>query len=576
MNRSEKTSWRILLVEDNALDVADAKAALLAGSGRRCHFSVTALAGEALKLCAEQPPYDCMVLDFELPDGDALDVLARLPHDDDGLPHLPVVILTGGGASGTSRGALRAGAQDYVGKAWLGPESLSWAVENAIERRKIAREVIAERLTIETQRQELLAAERAARKESERIALVKDEFLATLSHELRTPLAVIVGWTTILQRSPGNADVLRRGIDAIARNGTLQAQLIDALLDMSRIVSGKLQLDVDVVDIDLLVGAVADMLRPGADAKEVRLSVSLGDIGPRQVRGDAVRLQQVLTNLLGNALKFTPAGGDIAIATSLLPNGSVEVAVSDNGEGIAPQFIPFLFDRFSQANGKAARVHGGLGLGLSIVKQLVLLHGGVVSGSSPGPGLGSTFKVILPPAEGLALAAPQALPALDNAAAPPGQLLAAEVDLKGISVLLVDDHDDILELSRRLLADCGASVVAVTSAAAALRQLRRVVPDVLVSDISMPDMNGYDLITEVRTRMALSAQQLPAVAISAFARPQDQQRALGAGYQAYLVKPIRPHLLTRTVASLAHRSHASNAPNASNASNPAADRPDIA
>lgn len=569
MNRSEQTSWRILLVEDNALDVAEAKAALLAGSGRRCHFSVTALASEALRLCADDPAYDCMVLDFELPDGDALDVLARLPHDDDGLPHLPVVILTGGGASGTSRGALRAGAQDYVGKAWLGPESLSWAVENAIERRKIAREVIAERQTIETQRQELLAAERAARKESERIALVKDEFLATLSHELRTPLAVIVGWTTILQRSPGNADVLRRGIDAIARNGTLQAQLIDALLDMSRIISGKLQLDVDLIDIDLLVGAVADMLRPGADTKDVRLSVFLGNIAPRQVRGDAVRLQQVLTNLLGNALKFTPAGGAISIATSLLPNGSVEVAVSDNGEGIAPQFIPFLFDRFSQANGKAARVHGGLGLGLSIVKQLVLLHGGVVSGSSPGPGLGSTFKVILPPAEGLVADLPHAQPPLENALAPlalPGELPVAEVDLKGISVLLVDDHDDILELSRRLLADCGASVVAVTSAAAALRQLRRTVPDVLVSDISMPDMNGYDLITEVRNRMGLSAQQLPAVAISAFARPQDQQRALSAGYQAYLVKPIRPHLLTRTVASLARR--ASPGPAASTASTP--------
>lgn len=573
MNRSAQPAWRILLVEDNALDVAEAKAALLAGSGRRCHFSVTALASEALRLCTQEPAYDCMVLDFELPDGDALDVLARLPHDDDGLPHLPVVILTGGGASGTSRGALRAGAQDYVGKAWLGPESLSWAVENAIERRKIAREVIAERQTIETQRQELLAAERAARKESERIALVKDEFLATLSHELRTPLAVIVGWTTILQRSPGNADVLRRGIDAIARNGTLQAQLIDALLDMSRIISGKLQLDVDLIDIDLLVGAVADMLRPGCDTKDVHLSVALGHIAPRQVRGDAVRLQQVLTNLLGNALKFTPAGGAISIATSLLPNGSVEVAVSDNGEGIAPQFIPFLFDRFSQANGKAARVHGGLGLGLSIVKQLVLLHGGVVSGSSAGPGLGSTFKVILPPAEGLALDVldtAHAQPPLENALALPGELPVADVDLKGISVLLVDDHDDILELSRRLLADCGASVMAVTSAVAALRQLRRSVPDVLVSDISMPDMNGYDLITEVRNRMGLSAQQLPAVAISAFARPQDQQRALSAGYQAYLVKPIRPHLLTRTVASLARRSSPGTGPG------PAAGTPDNA
>ncbi len=560
MNIDLKRVWRILLVDDNALDRADAKAALLNGSNRRYSFGEACLVSEALALCAGPVAYDCMVLDFELSDGDALDVLARLPRGDGGAPHLPVVILTGSNGHDALRSGLRAGAQDYVGKAWLGPESLTWAVENAIERHNIANEVIAARRDIEVQRQHLLEAERAARNESERVALIKDEFLATLSHELRTPLAAIVGWASVLQRAPGNADVAKRGIDAIARNGALQARLIDDLLDMNRIVAGKLKMEVGPVDLNFLVAAAADMMSPAAKVKGVTIALALGQVAPDYAFGDPVRLQQVFANLMSNALKFTPAGGAITITTTVLAGGAVQIAVSDTGEGIDPRFLPFLFDRFSQADGRAARVHGGLGLGLSIVKQLVELHGGVACGTSPGVNQGATFTVVLPAAA--ALAPLQALaPALselieaDAFLEPVVRLLeddgVGEIDLSGISVLLVDDHADVLELSRRLLAECGAQVVTASSAALALARLHESCPHVLVSDISMPDMNGYDLMAEVRQRLSLDAGQLPAAAISAFTRPQDRQRALDAGFQAYVVKPILPHLLAQTVANLA-------------------------
>ena len=540
--------WRILLVDDNALDRADAKAALLGGHDRRYQFVEATSANEAMHLCASSAPFDCMILDFFLPDGDALDVLARLPCDADKIPHLPVVILTG--VAGTeSRASLRHGAQDFVGKAWLGRESLTWAVENAIERRKIAREVMAERHLMDNQRQYLFEAERTARLESERVALLKDEFLATLSHELRTPLAVIVGWAGVLQRAQDNPATVRRGVDAIARNAGLQAKLINDLLDMNRIVTGKLILDLQRVDLSALLDSAAEFLRPLAIEKGVEIRIDTHDGAPLELDGDPVRLQQIFANLLGNALKFTPGGGAITLTAQRRDDAQVAVTVHDNGEGIDASFLPQLFTRFSQENSKAARVHGGLGIGLSIVKQLTELHGGTVSGDSAGVGQGATFTVMLPlrPADGEhggvsgALADAQA----DTEAE---QLML--IDLHGVSVLLVDDNEDILELSRRVLEERGAAVVTVNSVVAALAQLSAVRPQVLVSDISMPKLNGYDLIRMVRNDMRLDEHMLPAVAMSAFARPLDQQRALQAGYQAYVIKPLQPHLLIRAVARL--------------------------
>jgi signal transduction histidine kinase len=541
--------WRILLVDDNALDRAEAKAALLGGHDRRYQFVEATSANEAMHLCASSAPFDCMILDFFLPDGDALDVLARLPCDADRIPHLPVVILTG--VAGTeSRASLRHGAQDFVGKAWLGRESLTWAVENAIERRKIAREVMAERHLMDNQRQYLFEAERTARLESERVALLKDEFLATLSHELRTPLAVIVGWAGVLQRGQDNPSTVRRGVDAIARNAGLQAKLINDLLDMNRIVTGKLILDLQRVDLSTLLDSAAEFLRPLAIEKGVEIRIDTHDGAPLELDGDPVRLQQIFANLLGNALKFTPGGGAITLTARRRDDAQVAVTVHDNGEGIDASFLPQLFTRFSQENSKAARVHGGLGIGLSIVKQLTELHGGTVSGDSAGVGQGATFTVMLPlrPADGEHGGVSGAL-ADAQAGTEAEQLML--IDLRGVSVLLVDDNEDILELSRRVLEERGAAVVTVNSVVAALAQLSAVRPQVLVSDISMPKLNGYDLIRTVRNDMRLDQYMLPAVAMSAFARPLDQQRALQAGYQAYVIKPLQPHLLIRAVARLA-------------------------
>lgn len=541
--------WRILLVDDNALDRADAKAALLGGHDRRYQFVEATSANEAMHLCASSAPFDCMLLDFYLPDGDALDVLARLPCDADKIPHLPVVILTGV-AGAASRASLRHGAQDFVGKAWLGRESLTWAVENAIERRKIAREVMAERQVMDSQRQYLFEAERTARLESERVALLKDEFLATLSHELRTPLAVIVGWAGVLQRAQDNPATVRRGIDAIARNAGLQAKLINDLLDMNRIVTGKLILDLQRVDLSALLDSAAEFLRPLAIEKGVDIRIDTHDGAPLELDGDPVRLQQIFANLLGNALKFTPGGGAITLTAQRRNDAQVAVTVRDNGEGIDARFLPQLFTRFSQENSKAARVHGGLGIGLSIVKQLTELHGGTVSGDSAGVGQGATFTVMLPlraidEAGTVAQAKAQAEAQTETEA---DQLML--IDLHGVSVLLVDDNEDILELSRRVLEERGAGVVTVSSVVAALAQLRTARPQVLVSDISMPKLSGYDLIRTVRNDMRLDEHMLPAVAMSAFARPVDQQRALQAGYQAYVIKPLQPHLLIRAVARL--------------------------
>jgi signal transduction histidine kinase len=539
--------WRILLVDDNALDRAEAKAALLGGHDRRYQFVEATSANEAMHLCASSAPFDCMLLDFFLPDGDALDVLARLPCDADKIPHLPVVILTGV-AGAESRASLRHGAQDFVGKAWLGRESLTWAVENAIERRKIAREVMAERQVMDSQRQYLFEAERTARLESERVALLKDEFLATLSHELRTPLAVIVGWASVLQRAQDNPATVKRGIDAIARNAGLQAKLINDLLDMNRIVTGKLILDLQQVDLSALLDSAAEFLRPLAIEKGVEIRIDTHDGAPLELDGDPVRLQQIFANLLGNALKFTPGGGAITLTAQRRNDGQVAVIVRDNGEGIDARFLPQLFTRFSQENSKAARVHGGLGIGLSIVKQLTELHGGVVSGDSAGVGQGATFTVVLP-LRAIDEAGGDVARTVTQAEAEADQLML--IDLRGVSVLLVDDNEDILELSRRVLEERGAGVVTVNSVEAALAQLGAARPQVLVSDISMPKLSGYDLIRTVRNDMRLDEHMLPAVAMSAFARPVDQQRALQAGYQAYLIKPLQPHLLIRAVARLA-------------------------
>ncbi len=416
---------------------------------------------------------------------------------------------------------------------------------------------VTDRHEVEERREQLLRAEQAARSEGERIALLKDEFLATLSHELRTPLSSIVGWANILKRADVDEETRRRGIDVIARNAQAQSNLIADLLDMNRFVSGKLRMNVERVDLNMIAAAAADSARPAAKAKGVTINLRLAGAIGLEVMGDAARLHQIAWNLLTNALKFTNAGGSIAVVTET--NGlQVALTVSDTGQGISPEFMPHLFDRFSQSDATATRLHGGLGLGLSIVKNLVELHAGTVRATSAGLGQGSSFTVLLPravqvPAPALVGPDPTVREQADGFAVSGRQMLDGQVDLHGVCVLLVDDHEDMLEVERRLLCECGATVTTADSAAQALLLMRSGRFDVLLSDLGMPGMDGYELIHEVRTALGLSAARMPAAAVTAGVRAEDRERALKAGYQVCIRKPVNAALLQDTVYDLASR-----------------------
>ena len=415
------------------------------------------------------------------------------------------------------------------------------AIDNARLYERVARSA--------EEREKLLEAERAARAHAERVSIVKDEFLATLSHELRTPLNAILGWTQILRAHVSADPESAEGLEVIERNTRVQTQLIEDLLDMSRIVSGKIRLDVQQVDLQDVIKAAVASVRHSADAKGLRLQIVLDPLaGP--VRGDPARLQQCFWNLLSNAIKFTPKGGKIQVTLERV-NSHLEACVIDDGEGIKPEFLPHLFERFRQADATTTRRHGGLGLGLSIVKHLVELHGGKVRAKSPGPGRGSTFCVELPlivvhPPED---EAPRRHPSALSLAAP----ALEHPSLDGITVLAVDDEPDGLNLVKRVLETCGARVVTATSARQALELVRRERPDMIVSDIGMPGEDGYDFIRKVRALPSDAGGRTPAAALTAFARAEDRTRALRAGYQSHVAKPVEAAELTAVVASLAAR-----------------------
>jgi signal transduction histidine kinase/ActR/RegA family two-component response regulator len=400
------------------------------------------------------------------------------------------------------------------------------------------------------EREQLLESERSARSDAERAGRIKDEFLATLSHELRTPLNAVLGWTRVLRKGRGLSDELLNGLTVIERNARSQAQIIGDLLDMSSIISGKVRLEVRQLDLAALIEATIDTVKPAADAKGIHLVVNL-EPDARAVHGDASRLQQVLWNLLANAVKFTPKGGQVAI--TLAQTGSqVEVAVVDNGEGIDPVFLPHIFERFRQADATSTRRHGGLGLGLSIVRQLVELHGGTVSAHSAGTGSGSTFLIRFP-VQGLQLDSgePTGLqPALDLSATPVEE--RRHVDLAGVKVLVVDDEPDSRALVERLLQDCQASVVTAASADEAMLALASEAPHLMVSDIGMPGTDGYALVRKVRA-LGDARAGIPAIAVTAYVRNEDKDLCARAGFQAHLCKPVDPMELQCTVERLARQ-----------------------
>jgi PAS domain S-box-containing protein len=398
------------------------------------------------------------------------------------------------------------------------------------------------------ERQLLLDAERAARSDAERAGVMKDEFLATLSHELRTPLNAIVGWAQVLHARSAENPQIAEGLAVIDRNARVQAQLIEDLLDMSRIISGKLRLDAQRVELQDVVDAAVDSVRHSADARGIRLDVVMDPV-PAVVLADPHRLQQCFWNLLSNAIKFTPKAGSVSVALSRV-DSHFEVRVADTGQGIEPEFVPYVFERFRQADASTTRRHGGLGLGLSIVKCLVELHGGSVHARSAGKGLGATFWIDLPP---LAVDSGRAgAPGRGSAVRAEASRLALPV-LRGVTVLAVDDENDARLLVKRILEDCGARVVTAESAAAGLVALQRERPDVLVSDIGMPGEDGYEFIRKVRQLPPELGGRTPAAALSAFAREQDRSRALRAGFQTHIAKPVEPSELMAVIASLVRR-----------------------
>ncbi len=397
------------------------------------------------------------------------------------------------------------------------------------------------------ERESVLSSERAARTEAEKASRMKDEFLATLSHELRTPLNAILGWTSILRGIPEDRLELEQGLEIIERNARAQSVIIDDLLDMSRIISGKINLEVQGIHLGDLIEAAVNTVRPGAAAREIALEVNV-DLALDTFCGDPNRLQQVFYNLLTNAIKFTPSSGAVTVALRQLA-GAVEVSISDSGMGIDPEFLPLVFDRFRQANATSTRKHGGLGLGLAIVKTLVELHGGQVRAESDGVGHGSTFVVTLPVGH---------KPSQAPIVAPVPAALAPSVPvewksiprLDGIHILVVDDEPDTLSMMRRLLQESGAEVRTADSAAAALALFEETPPDILVSDIGMPGENGYSLIRSVRALPVDQGGTVPAVAVTAYARAEDRKQAESAGFNQHITKPIEASRLVNILASL--------------------------
>jgi PAS domain S-box-containing protein len=412
--------------------------------------------------------------------------------------------------------------------------------------RCFTRDVTAARKAEDRQLQ-ILESERAARAEAERVSRMKDEFLATLSHELRTPLNAIFGWTQIIRQSPSKPEVVAEGIAVINRNVRAQTQLIQDLLDMSRIISGKVRLDIKQTDLSPVLDAAYAAVRPAADAKGIQIRKVIDPLaGP--VMADADRIQQVVWNLLTNAVKFSPIAGKIDLLLERV-NSHLEITVSDSGEGISPQFLPHVFERFRQADSSAARKHSGLGLGLSIVKQLVELHGGTVCAKSAGLGNGATFVVALPLAASKQSESIQSSPASIDI---PG-IDCSGIRLKGIKVLVVDDEADARELIGRLLRESDAEVIMAESTDEAVALLKSERPHVLVSDIGLPGKDGYQLIREIRALPAADGSGIPAIALTAFARSEDRKRAMRSGYQVHVSKPIESQELIVTIASLMAR-----------------------
>ncbi|MDT5122282.1 MAG: hypothetical protein QOC96_1764 [Acidobacteriota bacterium] len=404
---------------------------------------------------------------------------------------------------------------------------------------------IVERQRAEQERAEVLAREQAARKQAEEANRLKDEFLATVSHELRTPMTAIIGWTHLLRVGMLEPDDAERALETIERNARSQTQLIEDLLDISRIITGKLRLEVRQIELAGVIEAAVDVVRPAAAAKQIELQTAV-DPEAVLILADPDRLQQVVWNLLSNAIKFTPQGGRVTAQLERI-DSHAQITVSDTGEGISAEFLPFVFDRFRQADGSNTRAHGGLGLGLAIVRHLIELHGGTITADSRGLGRGAAFTVRLP----LMRADFEKRRRAELTVADQGAARMASPKLNGLRVLIVEDEADTRELFSMALKQHQAEVLAVASSAEALDALRQSEIDILISDIQMPEMDGYELIRKARAMEG--TKRIPAIALTGYTRAEDRMQSLLAGYQSHLSKPVEPTELIALVATLTGR-----------------------
>jgi len=520
---------------------------------------------EALKRVLEDN-FAVILLDVNMPDIDGLET-ANLIRQHKRTRHTPIIFITAYADEVQTTLGYRLGAVDYIFSPVV-PEVLRTKVRvfvelyqahaalarsnQALERRVTERTAelqnsnerlqaeITERMRAEREREALLEREKVLRAEAEELSRLKDEFLATMSHELRTPLNAIFGWITLLRTRRLDVPTQERALETIDRNARAQKRLIEDLLDVSRIVTGKVALELALVDPRRVIQAALLTMQPAAHAKNIKL-VPLLDTSAGSLRGDFARLQQVVCNLLSNAIKFTASGGQVEIVLAQR-NGQADITVRDSGQGINAEFLPYVFDRFRQEDGSISRRHGGLGLGLAIVRHLIELHGGTVEASSEGEGRGATFTIRLP-------VRPTAPGARVPEALAPART-GSSSRLNSVHVLVVDDDPNARDLMANILQGYGAQVSLASSGPTALTLLFELKPHVLLADLGMPDMDGFALIEQVRALDPNVGGHTPAIAVTAYASMQDRLRALQAGYQNHVAKPVEPEELAAVITSV--------------------------
>jgi len=482
--------------------------------------------GSALEILSREK-VDLVVLDVNLPDIDGFEV-CRLMRLNVQCVRIPVIHLSATFVSDHDQiHGLEMGADGYLIHP-VEPPVLIATVKAFLRARQA-----------EIDREKLLISERLAREEAERANRIKDDFLAVLSHELRTPLHIIIGWAQLLKMGSLTAEELLEAIDVIQANAQTQAQMIADLLDISRITTGKIRLDLQPVNAVEIFSTVLLGIAPQAEMKRIRIEKSVEDID-RMVMGDASRLQQVFANLMNNAIKFTPHDGTIWVSTQLTAS-KLRIDIADNGKGIDAKLLPHIFDRFHQGDSSTTRDYGGLGLGLTIVKQLVELHGGSVTAASEGVGKGATFSLEFPVTESGACT--EVIRTLPIGTKP------EDVPLDGVRIMIVDDDAHARKMLEHLLNSCRAVTQSCESMQDAIATIPRFKPQILLSDIGMPSHDGYELIHQIRS-LGYTADELPAIAVTAFAHPEDRDRAVSSGFQTHLAKPIDAYDLVSKIIKL--------------------------